>query len=318
MYFTTGTKASDYITNLAKTDTTNLANDNTSDKNLRYIGSNPNNYVLFNNELWRIIGVMNNIKSSKDGVGEKRVKIIRNDILPIGLMWDSSSNDINGGRGINEWSYADLKIILNENYLGKINGGVCYKDLNNVATDCPDWSAIGLNEYAKSLISTALWTTGIFKTLTQSEWTAYNAYVAEQSTNNGKICSFSNACNDGVVRTTDWLGIVGLMYPSDYGYAVGGNVRSTCLNLSMYNYGYYGSDNCFSYNWLHLNDYSQYTITPCPFSSGSSGIFAVYSNGTLYYYDAVGIPVRPVVYLKSSVKITGGTGSSSSPYTLGL
>jgi len=49
-----------YITNLAKTDTTNLAYDDTADKNLRYIGSNPNNYVEFNGELWRIIGVMNN------------------------------------------------------------------------------------------------------------------------------------------------------------------------------------------------------------------------------------------------------------------
>ena len=35
--------------------------------NIRYYGANPNNYVSFNNELWRIIGVI-------DG----KIKIIRN------------------------------------------------------------------------------------------------------------------------------------------------------------------------------------------------------------------------------------------------
>ena len=42
----------------------------------RYIGANPNNYVKFNDELWRIIGVFD----TDDGTGklEKRLKIIRN------------------------------------------------------------------------------------------------------------------------------------------------------------------------------------------------------------------------------------------------
>ena len=46
---------------LAKGETDELKFDDTSDKNLRYIGANPNNYVKFNNELWRIIGVFNNV-----------------------------------------------------------------------------------------------------------------------------------------------------------------------------------------------------------------------------------------------------------------
>ena len=44
--------------------------DNTVDENIRYYGSNPNNYVSFNNELWRIIGVFGN-----------NVKLVRKDIL---------------------------------------------------------------------------------------------------------------------------------------------------------------------------------------------------------------------------------------------
>ena len=54
---------------LAKGETDELKFDNTVDNNLRYIGANPNNYVSFNNELWRIIGVFNNID---DGTGKKQ------------------------------------------------------------------------------------------------------------------------------------------------------------------------------------------------------------------------------------------------------
>ena len=66
---------------LGKGETDELKYDNTVDNNLRYVGADPNNYVSFNNELWRIIGVMNNID---DGTGKKetRLKIIRDE--PIG------------------------------------------------------------------------------------------------------------------------------------------------------------------------------------------------------------------------------------------
>ena len=59
-------KATDVI--LAKGETDELKFDGTADNNLRYIGADPNNYVSFNNELWRIIGVFNNID---DGTGKK-------------------------------------------------------------------------------------------------------------------------------------------------------------------------------------------------------------------------------------------------------
>ena len=66
---------------LAKGETDELKYDNTVDNNLRYVGVDPNNYVSFNNELWRIIGAFNNID---DGTGKKetRLKIIRSE--PIG------------------------------------------------------------------------------------------------------------------------------------------------------------------------------------------------------------------------------------------
>ncbi len=72
----------------------------------RYIGANPNNYVTFNNELWRIIGVF----TVEDGNGntEQRIKIIRNEKLSSDMAWDSN--------GVNEWSTATLNTYLNGDY----------------------------------------------------------------------------------------------------------------------------------------------------------------------------------------------------------
>ena len=83
-----------------------LKKDNTSDANIRYEGANPNNYVSFNDELWRIIGVFGD-----------NIKLVRSE--PLGeLSWDSSDETINLGYGINEWSQADLKEYLNTKYYG--------------------------------------------------------------------------------------------------------------------------------------------------------------------------------------------------------
>ena len=58
-----GITAVEYIKQQYEYDGDGLKIDNTKDQNIRYYGSNPNNYVSFNNELWRIIGVFdNNVK----------------------------------------------------------------------------------------------------------------------------------------------------------------------------------------------------------------------------------------------------------------
>ena len=71
-----GIKAVEYINELYEYDGDGLKIDNTPDENIRYYGSNPNNYVSFNNELWRIIGVFGD-----------NVKLIRSETLGK-LSWD--------------------------------------------------------------------------------------------------------------------------------------------------------------------------------------------------------------------------------------
>ncbi|MBQ9012406.1 MAG: hypothetical protein IJ094_02390, partial [Bacilli bacterium] len=71
----------------------------------RYIGTNPNNYVTFNNELWRIIGVFT-VEDGNDNT-EQRIKIVRNEKLSSNMQWDDDSN---------EWSTVTLNTYLNGDY----------------------------------------------------------------------------------------------------------------------------------------------------------------------------------------------------------
>ena len=52
----------------------------------RYAGQNPDNYVKFNNELWRVIGLVN----TPEG---QRIKIIRNESIG-SYSWDSSESSV--------------------------------------------------------------------------------------------------------------------------------------------------------------------------------------------------------------------------------
>ena len=73
----------------------------TSPREYRYIGTNPDNYIQFNNELWRIIGIF-------DG----QLKIIRNDLLE-NMAWSDDNT--------NNWSLKPMQTYLNGDYLNSID-----------------------------------------------------------------------------------------------------------------------------------------------------------------------------------------------------
>ena len=112
-------------------------------------------------------------------------------------------------------------------------------------------------------------------------------------------------------NNTKWTGKVGLMTPADYGYA---STDSSCTDSTNMN----SSADCKNNNWIYNSSYYQWTITPP--SDNSTSVWIVSTAGVVYYDAAFwAVPrVRPVLYLKSSIKITGGTGTSSDPYQLSL
>ena len=317
----------EYIEDLTSYDNKTLVTDEIGG-NIRYIGANPNNYVSIDGELWRIIGVMKNID---DGIGNKsdRVKLIRAESIG-SYSWDTSDSSVNSGLGINEWSQAKLMKLLNPGYASELVGGslywnsgsgTCYKGSNNNTTSC-DFTSIGIKDKLKSLISDAVWHTGSNdgKTYTYSNILTSRFYELERTSNNGKICTSGTYCNDKVERTTTWTGKVGLMYASDYGYATSGGSttdRATCLNKELYNWDNSSVSDCKNNDWLLSS--TQWLLSPSAYSSSACRVFAIRLNGIVINGDAFGGNViRPVVYLKFSVKITSGDGSESNPYTLSV
>ncbi len=300
-----------------------FAYDGTADNNLRYVGKNPCNYVKIDDELWRIVGVMNNVD---DGMGNKesRLKLIRSSSIGY-YSWDTSDSSVNSGEGINEWSQADLMKMLNPGYESEevdgslyYNGGsgTCYKYSNNATTSC-DFTSSGLKENLKALIGDAVWNTGSNGTKdwrSSSNGLASHFYTYERSNDTGKICSSGSYCNDTVERTTTWTGKVGLMYLSDYGYATSGGStanRTSCLNTYLFNWISYSD--CYNNDWLGN---SGLTISPSAYSSNANYVFYV---GSFADDFAVGSDneVRPTVYLMSSTTILSGEGSETNPYTIG-
>ena len=295
---TYGMKATEYITNLLEYEGEGLKIDNTPDQNIRYYGSDPNNYVSFNNELWRIIGVFGN-----------NVKLVRSESLG-SLSWDSSEESINEGWGVNEWSQADLQVYLNKMYYGGTSV-TCYGGRNNSTTTCPTNT---IDETSKSLIDYHTWNTGapnydeLYNSTTQS-YDTVEFYKAERGTVNGKICTSGDYCNDTVTRTTEWPGYIGLPYVTDWAYASSESDCNTKIDRSS-------TYKCKNNNWMQRSTGAWY-LSPNANPAYASLVWFV--NGVGYAVDgraAYPLSAFPTIYLKSNILIESGKGTSSDPYIL--
>ena len=295
----------DAIKEAYQNNTTTLAYDETVDNNLRYIGADPNNYVLFNDEIWRIIGIFD--ENTHGVAGTELVKIIRDESIGE-FSWDnkpSGTGSSTSEYGSNDWSDSALQIVLNEGAYWNRTSGTCPDGSNGATTNC-DFSNTGLTNNAKSMIETVTWKLG--GSSTYNDVTASMFYERERGTT-----VYSG-------HATEWVGEVGLMYPSDYGYATSGGSatdREACLAKEVWNWDSSSFSDCRNNDWLLDSSSSQWTLTPS--SSYSNAVFGVNYSGVLYYSHALsGYGARPSIYLKSNASISGGDGSESNPYQLKL
>ena len=275
----------DYIIGLSGTTqgTGQVVNEN----GYRYEGKNPNNYIWFNNEHWRIIGVFD---SASHGVsGKNLVKIIRDESLG-GLVWDKSNT--------NDWTVASLYKLLNEAYYNAqdgTNSGYCYGYSTTISTNC-DYTKKGIQSGYREMISNVTWYLGGYRS-TNATANAFYGYERGTTVYSG--------------RPTSTTGYIGLMYPSDYGYSVLSNSckRTTVLNS-------YNTATCAGQSWLYGKG-EEWTLTPS--SLTSDGVFNHDHLGGFFLFSAVdGYGSRPVLYLDASVYKIDGDGSLNSPYIIGM
>ena len=289
----------------------------------RYTGADPNNYIYFNCdsleaqnsntcEIWRII--------SED---DNRLRIIRNDSIGNKKWTDTEFETLYEGpwgpiyTDINRWDESTLQEYLNGTY---------YNSLSTVS---------------KKLIATETWYVNGYSTIkANTRWRdfydeyayyftdpmfAKTAYLNERT-------PFNSATSHW--QTDTFVGKVGLMYASDYGYA-----SSACdkgcvtadegdCNVNVSNAAYslispggeanYSESVCTSSNWLYKGA-SEWVINPyLETVEGGQGMAMFINNiGSMSWTtaNARSYGVRPVVYLKAGIDLEG-TGASTDPYKI--
>ena len=255
------------------------------------------NYVKFNNENWRIIGLVN-VKTLEGNI-EQRLKIIRD---------DSIGKYYGGEYQTSSWDYLDFKNLLNNLYYNSTNGD-CY-NAYNYESYTPKTSTCnfsqnygspkGLNADAQKMIDQDLaWPlSSVNNYYSPIEYYEKERSIGEEWSKNSD---------------RDYHNGVGLLMPSDYGYTTnGGDLgREQCLNTSMYTWSS-ANRTCDDNSWL--NEDVKWTMTP----SDNASIFAVGYGITIssvtneYAFNNI----YPVVYLKKEINIISGEGTKTEPYTL--
>ena len=276
-----------------------------ADENIRYYGASPNNYVYFNCstypttncELWRIIGTF----------GDK-IKIVRNESIGK-YSWDNKDKTTGAetNYGKNDWTDARLMKLLNPGYESETGGslyynaksGTCYVNQNNATTAC-NFTSTGIkNDTTKNIIAEVTYNTAGYNDAT--------LYPNE-------IYTYERGSTVYSGRQTTWTGKIGLMYPSDYGYA--SDLTKCREKINNYN-----ASTCSQNNWIY-NMGSLWLLTHDSarsdrnWSINSSGNASVNGNGN--GGTSNGLLVFPSLFLSSDVKIISGNGSINNPYQLGV
>ena len=245
----------------------------------RYRGASPKNYVTFNNEVWRILGVF----PTDDGTGniENRIKLIKNQSIG-NYQWNTTQ--VASTSSYNNWTGATLMKYLNATYYNSLT--------NDNSIDMVDDVKYYLGGYKDVITPTPI-----------------TIYDFERKISGSGTYFFKT-------NPTNWIGKVALMTASDYGYATE-NCEDKLLYNSDTTKGIIGCNSTnWLYNikaneWL-LNQYANS-------STANTSVYYILNNGQIHGIASSinnSFSTRPVLYLKPEVQITEGDGTSSNPYKL--
>ena len=267
-----------------------LYQDQYEDGRYVYRGSNPDNYIQFNNELWRLV--------SKETDGT--YKIIKNESIG-NMAFDDANHRLttsntycsNPRNGCNVY--------------GAVSGTYTFAGQSGTVTEDSSLAEYLNGEYYNSLTPTA------------------QGQVQTHAFNIGGVLELSQRENDSIAKNLasekayQWTGNIGLPNVTDILRA---SLNPSCTSVSVANY-----DNVCAINYLvddMENDTEYWTMNGNSSEGYTSRADAweVYrdSSGSVWFTSAVvGFPGRivlPTLYLNSNIQITSGDGSSSNPYVI--
>ena len=250
-----------------------------------YRGANPNNYITFNNETWRIVA------KEADGT----YKIVRNELLPDmpfeekGYR-DSGSNGAGGtycansSFGCNAWSSTANMVGSPAEFTNTSQTGTVLLD---------------------STLNTYLNTTYLDSIKTNAD------KIVNHTWNIGSVVQDNDDLREQIngEKAYQWNGKVGLISHSDYLRA---NSNQSMCGTDKINYENY--ETCRDYDWMYIS--GKYWWLVSPHYHYSHNVWHVGGDGDLYDLSAnASCGVRPAVYLSSDISLSG-SGTSSNPYRI--
>ena len=288
---------------LMSTSTPDVYNEN----GLRYEGADPKNYICLDNKtsgacadsslLFRIIGLFDEEYSSNGTSSSGTKKLLK--VIDTNNYGGTSGKYWNSAK-TNNWSNASLKTELNGTYLTTLLG------------------TLNVNSKLNTAIVSAKWHLGGASSSNYDTLTAEGIYIEERNT------SAIVSGNPAIIYAK-----VGLMYPSDYGYATVGGIttnKAGCRAQALNNWNSSSYSDCKNNDWVFTSatfvNTAEWLLSPS--SSNSHVATRLYTAGYVglgggnFVHGSL-CAVRPTFYLDSSIlKIVGtGDGSSSNPYRIG-
>ena len=272
-------------------------------------GSNPDNYIQFNNELWRIVA------KETDGT----YKIVRDELLPQNEGYTPMAYDVEYHRLTENNTYCTNSDSGCGVYAA-VSGTFQTPNGNYSGTVTEDSS---IKEYLNDTYYPTL--NGIAKTQVQSH-----------SFNIGSVQFLEESGNDSIEKNIagekmyKWTGNVGLINVSDLLKA---STNTACKSATDHYYklrqGKITCDSNYLLDALPINEelgvieYWTINAFSAEFGDDSSSAWVAGRDpelaGLNYYfaYDDGDIGARPVLYLKSDIELTSGTGTKLDPFVIG-
>lgn len=322
--------------------------DSTSDTNIRYYGTNPHNYIQFNGENYRILGLFNNVSTAE---GNKNlVKIIKTTPSTSRTWSDTNMSTVatNTNTETQDRTFIFFNVTDTYNYTNYYKNYYNYF-IKDDGTKSSMYTYLNtdyfnsLNATSRDYIQSVDWSLGA----TVQNQNADQFYTSERSNTLVSYKTGINQTNNGTSKASDNYRI-GLFYPSDFGFA---NNDANCLNADLSTY----ASSCLQNNWLKYID-NGWTMTPSTTINDVERTYQVSRTGSAYngytyninrYYHHVhnnlvlnsnrivnqGVyntdndndnqnyyntgNVYPAFYLKDDITILSGTGTEADPYIIG-
>ena len=258
-----------------------------------YKGGDPNNFILFNDELWRIISIEE----------DNTLKIIRNESIG-SMAWDANET-----RNATTSTYC-----TSANELG-CNAWAATSNLINTPSEFTNYFPNGNSNTDTTKLTGSVTQDASLNTYLNTEY--YNEindgkkYIDNHNFNVGTPGNYDDvediATDINQEAVYKWKGNVGLMNITDI-------LRTTTVTNCNNLYVGHNENVCSNNNWLWSTSGPEWTISPSAFWHRGH-VWAVYENGNIGPKDANNTyEVLPVVFLNINNLI--GKGTETKPYII--